>query len=101
MRAMTELLSLGGERVEALDGSTTHVVEPSSGEPAWEVSQAGAEDARRAVDVAVRAFEAGPWPRMSARERGRVLTRASFLIRDRLEELARREGGEGGEPVST
>ena len=99
MPAMTELLSLGGERVAALDGATTSVVEPSSAEPAWEVSEAGPEDARRAVDVAARAFDEGPWTRMSARERGRVLTRASFLIRDRLEELARLEARNVGKPI--
>jgi acyl-CoA reductase-like NAD-dependent aldehyde dehydrogenase len=85
---MTELLVLGGERVAAADGATNQVVEPSTGRPAWEVSQASPEDARRAVDVTVEAFETGPWRRMSARERGHILTKASFLIRDRQEELA-------------
>jgi betaine-aldehyde dehydrogenase len=96
---MTELLSLGGVRVAGLDGATTNVIEPATGEAAWEVAEAGPEDARRAVDVAVRAFDEGPWPRMSARERGRVLTRASFLIRDRLEELARLEARNVGKPI--
>jgi betaine-aldehyde dehydrogenase len=96
---MTELLSLGGVRVAGLEGATTHVIEPATGEAAWEVAEAGPEDARRAVDVAVRAFNEGPWPRMSARERGRVLTRASFLIRDRLEELARLEARNVGKPI--
>jgi acyl-CoA reductase-like NAD-dependent aldehyde dehydrogenase len=96
---MTELLSLGGKRETALAGATTHVIEPSSGKPAWEVAQAGPEDARRAVDVAVEAFDEGAWTRMSARERGRVLTRASFLIRDRLEELAQLEARNVGKPI--
>jgi acyl-CoA reductase-like NAD-dependent aldehyde dehydrogenase len=96
---MTELLSLGGVRVASLEGATTHVIEPATGEAAWEVAEAGPEDARRAVDVAVRAFDEGPWPVMSARERGRVLTRASFLIHDRLEELARLEARNVGKPI--
>jgi acyl-CoA reductase-like NAD-dependent aldehyde dehydrogenase len=96
---MTELLSLGGVRVASLEGATTHVIEPATGEAAWEVAEAGPEDVRRAVDVAVRAFDEGPWPRMSARERGRVLTRASFLIRDRLEELAQLEARNAGKPI--
>ena len=70
---MTELLMLGGERVAAADGATAEVVEPSTGKPGWEVAQASPEDASRAVDVAVEAFETGPWRRMSARERGHVL----------------------------
>ena len=64
-----------------------------------EVLQASAEDARRALDVAVEAFETGPWRRMSARERGHVLTKASFLIRDRQEELSTLEARNGGKPI--
>ncbi|TMK16450.1 MAG: aldehyde dehydrogenase [Actinobacteria bacterium] len=96
---MTELLMLGGERVDAAEGTTTKVVEPATGEPAWEVAEAGPEDARRAVDVAARAFDEGPWSRMAARARGRVLTRASFLIRERQEELARLEARNVGKPI--
>src|SRR6185436_13164682 len=49
---MTELLMLGGERVGAAEGATTKIVEPATGEPAWEVAEAGPEDAGRAVGVA-------------------------------------------------
>jgi betaine-aldehyde dehydrogenase len=96
---MTELLVFGGKRTGATDGATAEVVEPSTGKPAWEVSQASPEDARRAVDVAVEAFESGPWRRMSARERGHILTKASFLIRERQEELATLEARNGGKPI--
>ena len=96
---MTELLVLGGERVAASDGATTDVVEPATAAPAWQVAQASPEDAARAVGIATEAFEHGPWPRMSARERGRILTKASFLIRERQEELARLEARNGGKPI--
>ena len=96
---MTEMLVLGGERVDSADGATSHVVEPSTGKPAWEVAKASPEDARRAVDIAVEAFETGPWRRMSARDRGHVLTKASFLIRERQEELATLEARNGGKPI--
>jgi acyl-CoA reductase-like NAD-dependent aldehyde dehydrogenase len=98
---MTELLMLGGVRTAAADGATTTVIEPSTGEPAWEVAAAGGEDARRAVDVAARAFDGSAWSRMSARARGRVLTAASFLIRERLEDLARLEARNGGKPIGS
>ena len=96
---MTELMVLGGERVAAAEGATTDVVEPSTGEPAWEVAKASPEDAKRAVDIAVDAFESGPWRKMSARERGHILTKASFLIRERQEELAQIEARNGGKPI--
>ena len=97
---MPELLMVGGERVAAAEGKTFEVIEPGTAAPMAEVAQGGVEDARRAVDVAVKAFEEGPWPRTSARERGRVLTKASFLIRERLEDLARLEARNGGKPIA-
>ncbi len=96
----TELLVLGGDRTTASDGATFPVIEPATAESMADVAQAGPEDARRAVDVARRAFDEGPWPKTSARERGRVLMRASFLIRERQEELARLEARNGGKPIS-
>ncbi len=97
---MAELLMVGGERIAASEGKTFDVVEPSTAVSMAEVAEAGPEDAHRAVDVALEAFEEGPWPRTSARERGRVLTKASFLIRERLEDLARLEARNGGKPIN-
>ncbi|HYF10987.1 MAG TPA: aldehyde dehydrogenase family protein [Actinomycetota bacterium] len=96
----TELLMIGGERTDAADGKTFDVIEPSTARPMAEVAEAGPEDANRAVGVALEAFESGPWPRTSARERGRVLTKASFLVRERLEELAKLEARNGGKPIA-
>jgi acyl-CoA reductase-like NAD-dependent aldehyde dehydrogenase len=95
----TELLVLGGEGRPAAEGRTFGVIEPGTGAPMAEVSEAGPEDARRAVDVAVRAFDEGPWPRTSATARGRVLLRASMLVRERLEDLARLEARNAGKPI--
>src|SRR6266513_652293 len=94
-----ELLVLGGERGPAADDGTFDVIEPATGAPMAEVAEAGPEDARSAVDIAVRAFEEGPWPRTSATERGRVLLRASALVRERLEDLARVEARNAGKPI--
>ncbi len=97
---MTELLVLGGDRVAAADGATEQVIEPSTATAMAEVAKAGAEDAARAVHIAATAFDEGAWPRLSARERGRLLTKASFLIRERQEQLAELEARNGGKPVS-
>ena len=94
-----ELLVMAGERQPAGEGRTFAVTEPATGEPMSEVAEAGPEDARRAVDTAVRAFEEGPWPRTSATERGRVLLRASMLVRERLEDLATLEARNVGKPI--
>jgi acyl-CoA reductase-like NAD-dependent aldehyde dehydrogenase len=98
---MAESLVMGGERVEAADGATLEVIEPATAGTMGEVASAGPEDATRAVDLAQRAFEDGAWPRMSARERGRLLTKASLVIRDRQEGLATLEARNGGKPISS
>jgi acyl-CoA reductase-like NAD-dependent aldehyde dehydrogenase len=95
----TELLVLGGEGRLAAEGRTFEVIEPGTGSPMAEVAEAGPEDARRAVDVAVRAFDEGPWPRTPATLRGRVLLRASTLVRERLEDLAQLEARNAGKPI--
>src|SRR5436305_9352417 len=94
-----ELLVLGGERRAAADAGTFEVTEPATGGSMAEVAEAGPEDAWRAVDIAVRAFEEGSWPRTSATERGRVLMSASSLVRERLEDLARLEARNVGKPI--
>jgi acyl-CoA reductase-like NAD-dependent aldehyde dehydrogenase len=95
----TEKLILGGAPADAVEGTTFEVIEPALGGPMAEVAEAGPEDARRAVDVAHRAFEEGPWRRTSGTQRGRVLLRASTIVRDRLEELARVEARNVGKPI--
>src|SRR5216117_2644307 len=95
----TELLVVGGEHRPAAEDNTFDVIEPGTGAPMAEVSEAGPEDARRAVDVAVRAFDEGAWPRTSATLRGRVLLRASAMVRDRLEDLAELEARNVGKPI--
>jgi acyl-CoA reductase-like NAD-dependent aldehyde dehydrogenase len=96
---MAEQLIIGGEPSAAADGATFEVIEPATGRPMAEVAKAGPEDARRAVEVAARAFEEGAWRRTSATERGRVLLRASVLVRERSEELARLEARNVGKPI--
>ena len=92
-------LVVGGEHVDAADGATTEVEEPATGRPFAEVGEAGPEDARRAVDIAHRAFEEGPWPRTTATRRGRVLMRVAQLVRDQLEEIATLEVRNAGKPI--
>jgi len=63
------------------------------------VAEAGPEDAKRAIDIAHRAFEEGPWPRTHATHRGRVLLKASMIVRERLEDLAQLEARNVGKPI--
>ncbi len=94
-----EHLVLGGERVPAANGKSFAVIEPGLGEPFAEVAEAGTEDVEQAVQTAYKAFDEGHWPRLSATERGRVLLKASTLIRERLEEIAIVEARNAGKPI--
>ncbi len=96
---MTTLLILGGEPRPAAEGTTLTVIEPGTGASMAEVAEAGPEDAQRAVGVAVRAFEEGLWPKVPATKRGRVLIRASVMVREHLEELATLEARNAGKPI--
>ncbi len=95
-----EQLVLGGERVDALAGRTFDVNEPGTGAVMATVAEAGPEDAARAVEMAHQAFESGPWPTTPATQRGRVLLKASVLVREHLEEIATLEARNGGKPIS-
>jgi betaine-aldehyde dehydrogenase len=57
-------------------------------------------DAEAAVMAARRAFDTGPWPKLKAADRSRVLLRAADLIERRAEELALLDTLECGKPLS-
>jgi acyl-CoA reductase-like NAD-dependent aldehyde dehydrogenase len=95
----TEMMIIGGERVTAAGDRIFDVIEPGTGKAMARVAEAGPEDARRAVDVAHRAFEEGAWRQTAATKRGRVLLTASTLVRERAEDLARLEARNAGKPI--
>ncbi len=95
----TDYLVLGGERVPAAEGKTFDVIEPAQGKAFAKVAEAGIEDVKRAVRVAHKALEEGSWARLSATERGRILLKASVLVRERLETLATLEARNAGKPI--
>ncbi len=96
---ITEQLVIGGERFDAANGKTFSVIEPGSGNPFAEVAEAGPEDVERAVQAAHKAFEEGSWSRLSATARGRILLRASTIVRERLEDIAVIEARNAGKPI--
>ena len=65
-------LPIGGAWTPATAGGTYDTLNPFTGEPWATVPEGGAEDVDRAVRAAREALR-GPWGRMSATERARVL----------------------------
>ena len=74
------------------------VYNPATGDVITHVPEAEAEDVNRAVLAARRAFDEGPWPRMSPSERGRMLWKLADLIEQHLEEFAELESLDNGKP---
>ncbi len=81
-------LFVGGRFVAPREGGTIPVVNPATGEKLCDAPAATAVDVDDAVRAARRAFDEGPWGRMSARERGRLVRRLAELLWDRREEFA-------------
>jgi type II secretory pathway component PulK len=61
-------------------GKTFATINPSTGEEICQVAEADAADVEKAVKAARAAFEHGPWRKMPASQRGRLLHRLADLI---------------------
>jgi acyl-CoA reductase-like NAD-dependent aldehyde dehydrogenase len=92
-------LFIGGEFCESLSGRTFPTVNPATEEVITEVALADEADVDRAVQTARRAFEEGPWPRMTPYERSRLLWRIGDLVWAHREELAYIESLDSGKPI--
>ena len=83
----------------ALSGETLDVVCPSDGAAFASIPASTQADVDLAVSAARRAFDDGPWTRMPAFERGRLLTRLGVLIGQNGDELAALESRDTGKPL--
>jgi aldehyde dehydrogenase (NAD+) len=84
----TQKLLIGGKSVPPAEGGTLKLANPATGETLPEAPAAGALDVEAAVQAARRAFDEGPWPRMNASERGRMLRKLADALWERREEFA-------------
>jgi aminomuconate-semialdehyde/2-hydroxymuconate-6-semialdehyde dehydrogenase len=90
---------LDGERVPAASGETFASHDPHDGSLVASVARGSAEDARRAVTAARRAFDEGPWPRMEPGERRTLLYALAERIEAEAEALALLETRDCGKPI--
>ncbi|RZC59139.1 hypothetical protein C5167_006455 [Papaver somniferum] len=93
----TKLL-INGEFVNSASGKTFPTLDPRTGDVIAHVAEGDAEDINRAVAAARKAFDEGPWPKMTAYERSRVLLRFVDLIDKHTDELAALETWDNGKP---
>ena len=95
---MTKLL-INNRWVPSESGKTFPTINPATGEEICQVAEADAGDVDNAVKAARTAFE-GPWRKMHASERGRMLHRLADLIEKNADQLALLESVDNGKPVS-
>ncbi len=85
-----------------LEGSKRFdTINPATGEVLTQVAEASREDVDRAVAAARKASDdrTGPWRKMSASDRGKLIWRLADLIEKNIEELAELETLDNGKPI--
>jgi len=92
-------LFIGGQWVPAKSGKTFDTINPATEEVIAQVAEGEAADVDAAVRAARQAFDEGPWPRIDARERGRIMLRLADLIEGEIDDLAALESLDNGKPV--
>lgn len=87
---------IDGKFVESLDGKTFNNVNPVTEEVYGTVAEGSAADIDLAVKAAKRAFEEGPWGKMSVQERSKIIRRVGDILEARQEEIAQLESLDTG-----
>jgi 1-pyrroline dehydrogenase len=88
---------VGGEWVDAVEGGTMEVLNPSTGETIAEVPRGTQADVDRAVDAAKKALP--EWLETTPQERSEALLKLAALIDEHTEELAEIESQNVGKPL--
>jgi phenylacetaldehyde dehydrogenase len=92
-------LLIDGKWVAPVAGKTFSVENPANGDSISQVAKGEAADIDLAVRAAREAFE-GPWSKISASERGRLLWKIADLIEQNADELAQLESLDNGKPMT-
>jgi aldehyde dehydrogenase (NAD+) len=94
----TKLL-INNRWVASQSGKTFPTINPATGEEICQVAEADAADVNIAVAAARAAFEKGPWRKMQASDRGRLLNKLADLMEKHADELAALESLDNGKPL--
>lgn len=90
---------IGGRFVYDAD-ETFETLNPATNEPIARITKGGQPELDRAIAAARAAFDTGPWPRMRAAERAKILRNVGDLIIERSPEIARIETMDTGLPIA-
>ena len=90
---------IGGRWLEAASGKTFPTYNPATGEVLAQVAEGTSTDIDKAVIAARKAFESGPWRKLTTSERGRLIWKLADLVESHLEEFAQLESLDNGKPL--
>jgi phenylacetaldehyde dehydrogenase len=91
---------IDGKWVNAVSGKTFPTYNPATGEVLAQIAEGDREDIDLAVKAARKAFDSGPWSRMTASQRGRLIWKLGDLLEQNVEELATLETLDNGKPLT-
>lgn len=81
-------LYINGKFTASESGKILDIINPADNKPFAAAYKGSAADVNKAILAARKAFDEGPWSRMSAKERSKLLVKAGQILSRRLEEFA-------------
>lgn len=90
-------LFIDGEMVAG--AGTRDLIDPATGKVLCKAPEADKVQVEKAIKAARKAFDQGPWPRMTALERAGMLNKLADAIEANADELAELETLNGGKPL--
>lgn len=91
---------INGKWIESRSGKRFKTINPVNEQVIAEVAEGDAADVDAAVKAARAAFDSGPWSKMDARDRGRLMNKLADLMESNLDELAALETLDNGKPIA-
>jgi len=98
-RSFQTKLLIDGKWQDSRSGRTFATINPATEEEIAQVAEGDAADIDLAVKAARQAFDTGPWGRIDARDRGRMLYKLADLIEANIDDLAALETLDNGKPI--
>jgi aldehyde dehydrogenase (NAD+) len=99
-RIADQQMLIGGKWVNSVSGKTFETLDPADGSVICRVAEGDKADIDLAVKAAREAFERGPWSKMNASGRGRLLNKLADAIEAHKDELAALESLDNGKPIA-
>src|SRR3977135_91361 len=91
---------IDGKWVNSVSGKTFPTYNPATGEVLAQVAEGDKQDVDIAVKAGRKAFESGPWSKMSATQRGKLIWKLGDLLEQNVEQFALLETLDNGKPLA-